>query len=212
MNFKWEHCGYLGDDQKQKPWKHGDEKGVYLWVFQGKPHRIIYVGTAGFKKSESVAINTSFAKRWKAGTKEGEYFVFRASKDDDVYKIMSRNLRDEKECYRQLQIDGKLWIPGCYDNRPGNWNCWKGNQHFLSNITLWIHPLNDNQGNKVLLLESNLQWALSQKFKIGYYTRGQGIHGDQSWLGHPEVQHTEDWQDQLNIIVPELKECFAPIQ
>ncbi len=100
--------------------------GVYLFVHEGPPRRIIYVGTA--KQS------SGFTRRWCQHLSlfaEGGRTVWRPRDETDVYTLMTA-LPEQFEAYCRA---GRAWIPGdrrengffspLFDETPSYDDAWK---------------------------------------------------------------------------------------
>ena len=107
----------------------------------------------------------------------------------DVYSLLS----SPPELYETHCNDMTVWMPsgkiknGYYKpyysgvaDYEQNWKSWVLSE-YLDKISVWRCIIkNDTHAN---ILESQIQIAFIEKFRIGYYTK----LGNQSWLGRVEI-------------------------
>lgn len=182
---RWEELELLASTYKQKP-----ISGVYLFVYK---NRIIYIG-----ESTNIAYRV---KTHKKHMLRGGFSSFKVDDGNDIYSLMS--IQSEEE-YRELSKKGIVWIPS--NSKDGKY--WKHNykdvnynfndfwfeyinSHYIHNLTVYATEItNENiKKNEIIrqTLESQLQIALREKFKIGYYTNTP----NNSWLGKEEIVNEE---------------------
>lgn len=197
----WENVGLFNDAANWQTLN--NRRGVYLWIYEGTPHRIIYVGTAGFRKGGQTATTTSFKTRFKqniADMTNGKTYVIKTDPTSDIYKIMSyKPCVNTTTHYLYLQQQGILWIPG-EDGIQGDWERdWQPyvNISYMPKIRLWLTQIDD--GEEAYGLESRLQFLLSIKYSIGYY------RPERTWLGRIEKPPA------LNLIDNELNTLTTPV-
>jgi hypothetical protein len=158
--------------------------GVYLFIHDGSPRRIIYVGTA--KQS------SGFTPRWCKHLSLfacGGRTVWRPSEETDVYTLMKLAPEEQMRCCR----DGLVWMPGSLTptgfysplvegatDYKDHWREWVLTE-YLDKISVWRCRIEDD--HLAQILESKIQLAFKSKFGISYYRSS----GSQSWLGRVEV-------------------------
>lgn len=158
--------------------------GVYLFVHDGPPRRIIYVGTA--KRS------SGFTRRWcehLSLSDIGGRTVWRTSEATDVYTLMTAAPGDYEACCNESLV----WMPSnskvngffepYYPGSPGYeeaWRPWVLSQ-YLGQVSVWRCSLPSDALSHVL--ESQIQVSIASRFRIGYYIKS----GLQSWLGRVEI-------------------------
>jgi hypothetical protein len=156
------------------------DRGVYLAVFKGTPHRIIEVGTAlnadGFQRR---------FKKKKGDWEGGGSFIFKASLADDIYKFMTLASYQTRTSYQSL-VDtlcalGHLWVPATPRCTDWKLDHWKDTLDLIE-----IYGCVTETEEDALVLESRLQIALGQLYRLGYCSRK--LSGDlrQNWLGRQE--------------------------
>lgn len=162
----WHYANTLADPHLASP----SVGGAYLFVFDGPPRRVVYVGTARVFSDRLGDHRKAFAagKRtmWRPG-------------GGDVYRLLSAAAKD----YEALATAGIVWVPG--DKKPGrdhfdtqDWSEWSGDvESYLARLHVWTCVMSNETA---LHLESALQITLAERFKLGYY------RGGQSWLGKLE--------------------------
>ena len=72
---RWDYCGRLSEPDDR------EDGGTYLFIFEGDPKRIIYVGEADV-----------FKNRWEKHLscfKQGARAIWRVTTREDVYKLMA---------------------------------------------------------------------------------------------------------------------------
>jgi hypothetical protein len=161
--------------------------GVYLFVHEGPPRRIIYVGTA--KQS------SGFSRRWCQHLSlfaEGGRTVWRPRDETDVYKLMTI----EPEHCEPYCRDLRIWMPGTgrqkgffeplFPDSPTYEEAWKPwvLSEYLSKVSVWRCTLPCDKLS--VILESKIQLGFRSRFDISYY-RASGV---QSWLGRVEITNT----------------------
>ncbi len=159
------------------------DSGVYLFVYQGGPDRVVYVGTA-----ES---SNGFAQRWFDHLKlfnQGGRTVWRPGTNEDIYNLMTQTEPD----YMKLCKEGKVWIPhtkfdsekGCYfplHEGPSFLDEWRPYilNEYLPRISVWRCRIVET--DLPIILESQIQLVLRNHFGLTYYKPSK-----QTWLGKLE--------------------------
>ena len=158
--------------------------GVYLFIHEGPPRRVVYVGTA-----QQVS---GFTRRWCEHLrlfKTGGRTLWRPKDTTDVYSLMTL----EPPAYEACCRDALVWMPSgkrvhgtyqpYYEISPTYEDAWQKwvLSAYLPQIAVWRCRLLD--GEHALILESQIQLSFRSQFKIGYYRK----LGVQSWLGHVHV-------------------------
>ncbi len=161
------------------------EKGVYLFIFNGTPKRIIYTGTA--------YSDDGFYGRWSEHNKlfkSGGRATFRSSEKSDIYELMKFKNNPEKY-YKDLADRKLLWVNS--DKKEGGYfinhytkeitfkDLWKSYvaRIYLTNIELWSCNIENKEYGEIL--ETKLQVVLGKYYHIGFY---DGYA--QNWLGKQE--------------------------
>lgn len=193
----WKKCGTLADidDSLVK-----SDKGVYIFVFEGNPNRIIYVGTA-FR---------TFKIRWeehKQHLRVGGFSIFRPLQKKtgdfhniDIYDSMkydrSNPIGDMEKHFRNLMWKKLVWLPGNkrriktqeydkldvfdghyfykYDFFVEEWIDYV--EKYMNNIVLFACSISDE--NEAKDLETQIQYIFREKHNLGFYK-----NADQCWLG-----------------------------
>lgn len=164
------------------------EKGVYMFVFEGNPSRIVYVGTCFHKNG--------FNHRWKEhhdSFKCGQRTVWRISDKEDIYKLMS-NHNHVEEYYKNLALNYQLWVPNSDSNKDVNflnsydlfflnWKMYV-EKFYLSKLKIWSCSIDLEENAKIL--ETQIQRIFGKRFQIGYYD-----NYNQNWLGKQEINDIE---------------------
>ncbi len=176
-------------------------KGVYLWVLDSNPKRIIYVGTATGQ--------SGFFKRLNEEREQilrGQHFIIKPDPiNSDPYQFLrfGENYDKENNELAEYYASKKsfIWIPSARNKNVFNdefdkgWKEYVESEYFNKLIEIYASEnIEDNE--KIKYLEAQLQFYIKKKFKIGYYKRGRGIKKYQSWLGRPEVPINKDLQSK----------------
>ena len=107
IELKWD-CFCRGeelDTNKDFLKNHG---GIYVWIFNGKPPRVAYIGETGnyFKR---------FAKDHFSNILSGRWSTYKVPKEQDFIKFLCKNvikktykdIKDERKYYRTYNLDAK---------------------------------------------------------------------------------------------------------
>jgi hypothetical protein len=158
-SLKWYDLGPLSRSN------HRFVRGVYLLVHHGSAKRVVYVGESQNRASGCA----QRLRRFREDLLEGEKTVWRAGGEDDIYDLMAHRKTAD---YRWLAEDGNLWIPGdpldvgaVDDVFEQQWRHFIASQ-YVPLLHVWACPLLRPDSE---ILESQIQYALSQRFGIGYY-------------------------------------------
>ncbi|MBN2286621.1 MAG: hypothetical protein JXI43_09250 [Tissierellales bacterium] len=166
-----------------------------MFVYSGKPKRIIYVGTC-FDRSRG------FSRRWKTHIdlfKKGGRATWKMSNmDGDIYSLMTFK-EDAIFYYEKLSLNGKLWIPykiddksfynSYYDHNTFFSKDWQNYiDEYLPKIEIWTCHVDKKEVG--YFLETMLQVVIGKKYNIGYYCKST-----QNWLGRQQcnIKFAEDF-------------------
>jgi hypothetical protein len=164
------------------------KKGVYLWVYNYKPKRIIYIGSAtgqeGFYKRLNNELNQINC---------GHYFIVKSNGGDPYNYLINDNIPDKSKLLLTYKERRKnLWIPGNNgknifgDDFNSSWKNFLREDYLNNLISIYILTIaNTNEEvNIIKQLETQLQRFLVIKKRIGYYDPKVPY---QSWLGQPSI-------------------------
>lgn len=178
-DLEWQYFGSLDVPRPNKA------PGVYIFVLPKKLRRIVYVGTSD--------VQNGMMARWRCHRDLfliGGRTIWKPDPGKDVYPLM-RDGKNRKATYIQRCKVGKMWLPGSrnangsflshYGRQPftKNWELFVRNEYLL---TLEVYSCTLADPNEALVLESQLQRALGQRFRIGFYR-----NASQNWLGRQHV-------------------------
>jgi len=164
---------------------------VYMYIFCGKPHRVIYIGTAksGYFRKRILEHRNHLL------TGQHTIFRFQEPKNQDIYRLMSlandnHTVRSIDDYIQFLKINlENIWLPK--SKQPGEHHF--GNDRFafdddwvnyvkdqyLPLISIWYCSLEEKQTKN---LESQIQMTFMNNYRIGYYK----YTPRNSWLGKIE--------------------------
>lgn len=193
----WKYSGKLSFPKKSL------DSGIYVFIYENTHCRVIYVGTVQSKKG--------FRHRWDEHLSlfdNGGRTIWRPDLDEDVYSLMSQKNSNESN-YRELCEIGKVWIPGnvfddvnkhylpLFEKSPSFPDFWRPYiiNEYLERINVWQCNIKDNKLARVL--ESQIQTALGNRFKLTYYRKAK-----QNWLGKIEknIEEISDYHFEFKQI------------
>ncbi len=174
----WNLEGSLSDPSNNR------HSGVYLFVYEGKIKRLIYVGTA-YNQSGG------FTDRW--GThinlfKVGGRTTWWIDKNEDIYDLMTIKNKDLHSYIKDLRGNDKVWCPTDIVNSSGRYKSYFKNDYFnedwkkyvnkvyLPSISVYSCEINDENVGRIL--ETKIQVVFGDYFKIGYCNNVK-----KNWLG-----------------------------
>lgn len=184
--YNWKYNGTLEENMSDF------QSGVYLLIFKSNPKRIVYVGTSNCFKRRMI--------QHKTGYMEGNRTIWRVSKGDDIYELMSYQGAGGKaskfKYYASLAKRGLLWAHTTLekeeiindlnkkDNFKNNWQEYVTN-FYIKNIEIWTCSMSDDE-DRILALESKIQRTFQNNFFIGSHINANGM----SFLG--KIEFTGD--------------------
>ncbi len=178
--LKWEYAGTLfnpiSDDRLL------NSKGVYIWVYNSEPKRILYVGAC-----PNISFRQTVFTDDTARIKNGKTYMFKMIKDFDPYKEF---LTAPMESYPSLVQSDMFWMPDPPKDILPQWKnktpYWVLDQSkdYMRNISVYVCPmeLKDSREYSVFL-QSQIQFLLKEHFNLTYFISEEF----ETWLGHLEV-------------------------
>lgn len=188
-----------------------DTSVVYMYIFCGKPHRVIYIGTATTGEFRNRVL------RHRRHLLAGQHTIFRfeETKNEDIYRLMSLagddytvKSIDEYVGFLKSNIEN-IWLPKNY--HPGKhhfgddqivfdegWVNYVKDQ-YLPLISIWYCALREDQ---IKTLESQIQIKFMNSYRIGYYR----YTPNNSWLGKIENLNCFNLEFTWNKIPNELED------
>jgi len=181
-------------------------KGVYLWVYNGQPKRVVYVGTAigedgFFGRLCTVRVQMLCRK----------HYCFKYDPLIDAYeKYLTKN----EEEIKKLVEDGEFYYPDSNIVGANNFST-KDFLEYQEGISIYTADLSKPDNGKNIetnskFLETQIQVFLLGTYNIRYYKR----YGFQSWLGkveklrksHFEEDFKELLEYEFEFSLPEIEE------
>lgn len=176
IEVSWEDIGKFASIN-EKYSELNNKKGVYLWVFNGTPNRIIYIGTGLGKGGLFDRINKERIEMLKK-----RHYCFRPDTGLDAYKTyLNRSAKEIEE----LVIEGKFWFPNNNLKEEPTFNK-PEIEDFQDKVKIYITDLNQSKFSPIVEnaknLETQMQIILLYNYEIKYYKK----YGFHSWLGKAE--------------------------
>lgn len=169
-----------------------NQKGVYLWVYNGQPKRVVYVGTG---TGEDGLFRRLCIE--KVEMLCGKHYCFKYNPLLDAYE---KYLTQDEEKIKKLVIKEEFYYPDSNIEEANNFST-ADFLKYQKGISVYIADLREfNHKNKIddisKTLESQLQIFLLIREKIGYYRKW----GFQSWLGKVEKLRKSNFKDDFEAL------------